>query len=157
MIHNRNGSNRGTGRGNSREGKYRFSAFCAQAFTGIQRFPAADCKNHIGLLYLWHSQQFIHVFIAGFPAKPDIIDDFKPGAFNGAINFRAGCVHCFMTADCYNFFAVRQTEFWNVIVNFRPNRIMGQQHTVILHENPSRKTLYVFIVPHRMAAGKQKF
>jgi hypothetical protein len=52
---------------------------------------------------------------------------------------------------------VRQAEFWNVIVNFRPNRIMGQQHTVILHENPSRKTLYVFIVPHRMAAGKQKF
>jgi hypothetical protein len=52
---------------------------------------------------------------------------------------------------------VRQTEFWNVIVKFRPDGVMGQQHTVILHENPSRKILYVFIVPQRIAAGKQKF
>ena len=145
MVHNRNGGNRSTGSGNGREGKYWLTAFCAQAFAGIQCFPAADCKNHIGLLHLRHSREHLYIFVAGFSAEPDIINYFKPGAVNCPVNFRTSRLHGFVAADGYNFFAIWQTEFWNVIVNFRPDGITRQQHAVVLHNNPSKSVCIIIL------------
>ena len=131
VVHNRDG---GTGRtvgGNSRESKYRLVIGNAQAFYGIQGFSSPYPEDHVRFLIQRHPAQLFHSLIGAVLSVQDFADDRQIRLFYIAADFVIGSSQSLFSSDYQDLFSIRFTYRSDLVINFAPNRIIGQMYFII--------------------------